>query len=218
MAEDIRTMKDTGNVKEFQVKYDLPDCVVLDSGYCSMGRMIAYEACKRSGYTYYDAVTLLELVPQYGLSKDQVDVYERKLRRRAYSAEELQEDEEFMRISKIFDEAADIALGKGKCLIHDRISKDQVIAKGYTCVSAMTYASDLDAKLVKARASSVYENIIDDSIIEEAIEEEDRIRKNWKRAHSKDEWGCLESYDLVLNTDTFGREYAIELLTSIMKK
>ena len=89
MAEDIRTMKDTSDVKEFQVKYELPDCVVLDSGYCSMGRMIAYEACKRSGYTYYDAVMLLELVPQYGLSKDQVDVYERKLRRRAYSAEEL---------------------------------------------------------------------------------------------------------------------------------
>ena len=218
MAEDIRKMKDLSGIKEFNAAYELPDCVVLDSAYCSMGRMIGFKACQISGYTYYDAVTLLELVPQYGVSKDDVDHYEQKLRTRSFTVEELQADEEFVRLSKIFDEAVDIALSKGRCLIHDRISKEEVLAKGYTCVSAMTYATDLKAKIVKARTSPNYENVKDDSAVIAGINEEDMIRKNWKRGHSKNEWGCLETYDLALNSDAFGRDYSAELLASLMKR
>ena len=87
MAEDIRTMKDVSNLKEFHAEYELPDCVVLDSAYCSMGRMIGYKACQISGYTYYDAVLLLELVPQYGVTKDDVDRYEQKLRHHSLTVE-----------------------------------------------------------------------------------------------------------------------------------
>ena len=218
MAEDIRKIKDLSGIKEFNAAYELPDCVVLDSAYCSMGRMIGFKACQISGYTYYDAVTLLELVPQYGVSKDDVDRYEQKLRTRSFTVEELQADEEFVRLSKIFDEAVDIALSKGRCLIHDRISKEEVLAKGYTCVSAMTYATDLKAKIVKARTSPLYENVKDDSAVIAGINEEDMIRKNWKRGHSKNEWGCLETYDLALNSDAFGRDYSAELLASLMKR
>lgn len=218
MAEDVRNVKDLSGVKEFQVQYDLPDCVVLDSAYCSMGRMIGFKACEKSGYTYYDAAILIELVPQYGLTKDDVDRYEQKLRSRSFTVEELQADEEFVRLSKIFDEAVDIALSRGKCLIHDRVSKEEVIAKGYTCVSAMTYATDRAAKIVRARVSPLYEHITDDRAIEAAIREEDMIRRNWKRGHSRNEWGCMETYDMSINSDAFGREYSIELLASLMMK
>lgn len=218
MAEDIRTMKDVSNVREFNVQYELPDCVVLDSAYCSMGRMIAYKACQLSGYTYYDAVVLLELVPQYNVTKDDVDRYEQKLRVRSFTEDELQEDAEFRRLSGIFSEAADIALSRGKCLIHDRLSKDEVIAKGYSCISAMTYATDMKAKIVKARTSPLYENVKDDSAVIAGIQEEDMIRKNWKRGHSRSEWGCLETYDLAINTDAFGLDYAAEMLAALMKK
>lgn len=218
MAEDIRAMKDVSNLKEFHAEYELPDCVVLDSAYCSMGRMIGYKACQISGYTYYDAVLLLELVPQYGVTKDDVDRYEQKLRHHSLTVEELQADEEYVRLSKIFDEAVDIALSRGRCLIHDRISKEEVIAKGYSCVSAMTYATDMKAKIVRARTSPLYENVSDDRAVIAGIGEEDMIRKNWKRGHSKNEWGCLETYDMALNTDMFGHDYTAELLARLMKK
>lgn len=218
MAEDVRKVKDVSNIKEFNVQYELPDCIVLDSGYCSMGRMIAYKACQLGGYAYYDAVTLLELVPQYNVTKDDVDLFEQKLRVRSFTAEELQEDAEFRRLSEIFSEAADIALSRGKCLIHDRLSKEEVIAKGYSCVNAMTYATDIKAKIVKARVSVLYENVKDDNAVIAAIRQEDMIRKNWKRGHSRSEWGCLETYDLAINTDTFGLDYAAKMLASLMKK
>ncbi|MBR3365390.1 MAG: hypothetical protein IKG53_11010 [Solobacterium sp.] len=218
MAEDIRKVKDVSGIKEFNAVYQLPDCVVLDSAYCSMGRMIGFKACQISGYTYYDANMLLELVPQYGVSKDDVDLYEQKLRTRSFTVEELQADEEFVRLSKIFDEAVDIALSKGRCLIHDRVSKEEVLAKGYSCVSAMTYATDIKAKIVKARTSPIYENVKDDSAVIAGIAEEDMIRRNWKRGHSKYEWGCLETYDMALNSDAFGRDFTAELLASLMKR
>ncbi len=218
MAEDIRNMKDVSNVKEFNVQYDAPDCIVLDSAYCSMGRMIGYKACQLGGYTFYDAVVLLELVPEYGITKDDVDIYEKKLRERLYTKEEMQADEEYIKLSKIFDEAVDIALSKGKCLIHDRMAKEEILAKGYSCVSAMTYATDDDAKIVRAKASPFYEKMEDPKAILACIDEEDRIRKNWKVGRSDNEWGKLETYDMALNSDAFGLDYTAQLLAKLMKK
>lgn len=218
MAEDIRNVKDTSNIKEFNVQYEGPDCIVLDSAYCSMGRMIGYKACSLGGYTYYDAAVLLELVPQYGITKDDVDIYEQKLRERLYTKEEMRADEEYMRLSKIFDEAVNIALSKGKCLIHDRMSKEEILAKGYSCVSVMTYALDVPAKIVRARVSPVYEHVEDDNAVIEGIKEEDRIRKNWKAGRSDNEWGNLETYDMALNSDAFGFDYTAELIAQLMKK
>ncbi len=217
MAEDIRNMKDTSGIKEFNTQFEGPDCIVLDSGYCSMGRMIGYKACQIGGYTYYDATVLLELVSQYGITKDDVDVYEKKLRERLYTREEMEADEEYQKLSKIFDEAVDIALSKGKCLIHDRMAKEEIIAKGHSCVSVMTYAQDLPAKIVKARTSVIYENVEDDNLVIKGIEEEDNIRKNWKRGRSDNEWGELTTYDMVLNTDVFGLAYTAELIAKLMK-
>ena len=45
MAEDIRMMKDLQHVEAFEKEYQRPDCIVLDSSYSSMGRMIAMKAC-----------------------------------------------------------------------------------------------------------------------------------------------------------------------------
>ncbi len=218
MAEDIRNVKSTAGIKEFEAVYANPHCVVLDSAYCSMGRMIGYKACEEAGYTYYDAPILLELVPEYGLTKDDVDVYEQKLRNEEFTGEQLRSDPVFAKLTEAFDKAVDIALAKGPCLIHDRVAKEEVIAKGYTCVSAMTYAVDMDAKIVKARTSVLYENVKDDEAVIRGIHEEDMIRKNWHRAHSDTEWGELSTYDIALNTDVFGRDYSAHLLAKIMKR
>ena len=132
MAEDVRNVGSTKGIKEFESVYEKPYCVVLDSAYCSMGRMIGYKACEEAGYAYYDAAILLELVPEYGITEDDVDVYEQKLRNGALSAEELKNDPEYRRLAEIFDKAVDIALSKGPCLIHDRITKEGILAKGYS--------------------------------------------------------------------------------------
>ena len=217
MAEDVRSAKSTAGIKEFESVYEKPHCVVLDSAYCSMGRMIGYKACQLSGYSYYDAAVLLELVPECGLSKDDVDVYEQKLRKENLTKEQLMSDPVFVKLTEVFDKAVDIALAKGPCLIHDRIAKEEVLAKGYTCISAMTYAADLKAKIVKARVSPLYCNEKDDEKVIQGIHEEDMIRINWHRAHSDTEWGDLNTYDIALNTDVFGRDYSASLLAKIMK-
>lgn len=217
MAEDVRNAKSTAGIKEFESVYEKPHCVVLDSAYCSMGRMIGFKACREAGYEYYDATILLELVPELGLTKDDVDEYEKKLRTESFTKEQLRNDPVFAKLSGAFDKAVDIALAKGPCLIHDRIAKEEVIAKGYSCVSAFTYAVDMKAKIVKARVSPLYCDVKDDEEVIKGIQEEDMIRINWHRAHSDTEWGELNTYDIALNTDVFGRDYSAKLLAKIMK-
>ena len=49
------------------------------------------------------------------------------------------------------------------------------------------------------------------------IHEEDNIRINWHKACSETVWGDLNTYDIALNTDVFGRDYSAKLLAKIMK-
>jgi hypothetical protein len=44
MAEDMSKALSTEGMTEFERGYAVPDCVVLDSAYCSMGRMVAVRA------------------------------------------------------------------------------------------------------------------------------------------------------------------------------
>ncbi len=217
MAEDIRKMFDTKGTKEFEAQYTLPDCIVLDSEYCSMGRMIADRACRKSGYAYWDAVMLLELVPESGVTIEDVEKFEQKLRRDNVTKEEIIADEEYKKITAAFDQAIDIALSRGKCLIHDRATKEMIIAKGYTCVSAMTYALDIPAKIVRAKLSPLYSYLTDDEEVKQKIHEEDMIRYNYHKAHSDTEWGKKETYDLMINTDMFIRDYSAVILACAMK-
>ena len=217
MAEDLRKGINTAGIKEFESVFESPYCVVLDSAYCSMGRMIGFKACEMAGYAYYDAAVLMDLVPEYGFTKDDVDVYEQKLRRENLTKEQMFSDPVFAKLTEAFDKAADIALSKGPCLIHDRIAKEEVIAKGYSCVSAFTYAVDMNAKLVKARVSPLYKDETDDEKVIQGIHEEDMIRINWHRAHSDTQWGDVNTYDIALNTDVFGRDCSAQLLAKIMK-
>ena len=217
MAEDVRTMGSTKGIREFEGVFEKPHCMVLDSAYCSMGRMIGFKACKEAGVDYYDAMVLLELVPEYGLTKDDVDAYEKKLRNESFTGEQLRSDPVFAKLTEAFDKAVDIALAKGPCLIHDRVAKEEVIAKGYSCVSAMTYAVDMKAKIVKARTSPLYKDVKDDEAVVKGIHEEDQIRINWHRAHSDTEWGDLNTYDIALNTDVFGLDYSAKILAKVMK-
>ena len=217
MAEDIRNMESTAGVKEFEKVFEKPHCVVLDSAYCSMGRMIGYKACEKTGYAYYDAVILLEQVPECGVTKEEVDEFEKKLRERDYTGEELKANPEYARLMAAFDKAVDIALAKGPCLIHDRVSKEDIEKRGYSCISAITYANDLDAKIVRAKLSPVYAGLDNDEDVIKGIKEEDMIRINWHRAHSDTEWGVLSTYDVCINSDAFGRDYSAEMLAKAMK-
>ena len=65
MRDDVHSKEFWDGVQKkaaFQKGFDRPDCIVLDSEYCSMGRMIAVKACERGGYTYYDAEKLMSLL------------------------------------------------------------------------------------------------------------------------------------------------------------
>ncbi len=217
MIEDVRNMKSTEGLKSFEVQFAKPHCIVLDSAYCSMGRMIGVKACRAAGYAYYDSVVLLDLLEDSPVTIEEVKKYEEGLRNRKWTKEELLADPEYIRLAEAFDKAADIALKNGPCLIHDRITKEEVLKKGYTCVSAMTYAEDIPAKIERAIFSPLYAHLTDEKEVLEKITEEDMIRINWHAGHSDIPWGEKENYDIMLNTDLLGRDYTAEVLAMVMR-
>ena len=121
MAEDMRNVASTEGMSEFERGYAVPDCVVLDSAYCSMGRMVAVRACKEAGWTYHDTVTLLDLVPECGVTPDDVDAFEAKATAPNADLAVLRKSDEYQRLSSAYRLAAERALAQGHCLIHDRV-------------------------------------------------------------------------------------------------
>lgn len=217
MAEDVRLAKSTAGMAEFELAYQAPDCIVLDSAYCSMGRMIAIRACKAAGWTYHDAVTLLDLVPESGVTTADVDAFERQFTGSEPNVAAVRATEEFQRICTAFHLAAEKAIVAGPCLIHDRVTKTYVEGLGHTCVSVMTYAHDLPAMRVRAKVSPLYKHLESDAELDAAIRREDSIRRAWHMLNSDSTmWGEPATYDLMINTDLIGRDFAAELLAQLM--
>jgi hypothetical protein len=217
MYENINNVKSTEGIAEFEKQFSKPDCVLLDSEYSSMGRMIGNKACKAAGYTYYDAVFLLDLVPETGVTMEEVRTFEQKLRKNDITREEIISEPGYDRITKAFDLAIDRALAKGPCLIHDRATKEMIEARGYSCVTVLTYATDIHAKIIRAKVSPLYAGMENDEDVIAAMREEDNIRKNYHKAHSDTVWGDKDTYDLCINSETAGRDYTAELIAHVMK-
>ena len=217
MAEDMRKTLSTEGMSEFERGYVVPDCVVLDSAYCSMGRMIAVRACKAAGWTYHDTMTLLDLVPECGVTADDVDAFEAKSAAPDANLDELRASDEYQRITGAYRLAAERALAQGPCLIHDRVSKAFVESLGKTCASAMTYASDQPAMRVRAKVSPLYAQLTSDAELDAAIAYENAHRRSWHAlADDGTTWGEPATYDLMINTDLIGRDFAAQLLAQLM--
>jgi hypothetical protein len=217
MAESMSSTLSTKGMSEFERGYVVPDCVVLDSAYCSMGRMIALRACKAAGWTYHDTVTLLDLVPECGVTADDVDAFEAKSAAPDANLNELRSSDEYQRILAAYRLAAERALAEGPCLIHDRVGKAFVQSLGKTCASAMTYASDRPAMRVRAKVSPLYADLTDDAELDAAIAYENAHRRSWHAlADDRTTWGEPETYDLMINTDLIGRDFAAQILAQLM--
>lgn len=217
MAESMSSTLSTKGMSEFERGYVVPDCVVLDSAYCSMGRMIALRACKAAGWTYHDTVTLLDLVPECGVTADDVDAFEAKSAAPDANLNELRSSDEYQRILAAYRLAAERALAEGPCLIHDRVGKAFVQSLGKTCASAMTYASDRPAMRVRAKVSPLYADLTDDAELDAAIAYENAHRRSWHAlADDGTTWGEPETYDLMINTDLIGRDFAAQILAQLM--
>ena len=218
MAEDIHKIANPEGIVEFERGYVVPDCVVLDSAYCSMGRMVALRACDAAGWTMHDSNTLLALVPECGVTMDDVEACENEATAEGADLAALRESDEYKRISGAFRLAAERALNQGPCLIHDRVTKAFVESLGKTCVSAMTYASDRPAMRVRAQYSPLYAHLTDPDELDAAIAHEDARRRTWHALGGDDtRWGDPATYDLMLCTDTIGRDFAAELLARLMQ-
>ena len=218
MAEDLRTVKSTDGIREFDRGYELPDCVVLDSAYCSMGRMVAVRACKMAGWNYFDSVTLLELVPECGVTIEDVEGFERSFADGVCDVVAMRVTEEFRRIWRAFRLAVERALAQGPCLIHDRASRALVESLGKHAVTAMTYANDTQAMRVRAHFSPLYEHLTSDADLDAAIMREDNVRRAWHAlTNDGTRWGEPVTYDLMLSTDLIGRDFAAEMLALLMQ-
>ena len=217
MAESMSNTLSTKGMSEFERGYTVPDCVVLDSAYCSMGRMIALRACEAAGWAYHDTVTLLELVPECGVAADDVDAFETKSAAPDANLDELRATDEYQRIVSAYRLAAERALEEGPCLIHDRVGKAFVQSLDITCASAMTYASDRPAMRVRAKVSPLYADLTDEAELDAAIAYENAHRRSWHAlADDGTTWGEPATYDLMINTDLIGRDFAAQILAQLM--
>lgn len=218
MAEDLRTMDSTAGMPEFERGYHVPDCIVLDSTYSSMGRMVALRACEEAGWTYYDSVTLLELVPECGVSIEDVEDFDRRVAEGELDAESARAAKEFSRIWQAYLLAARRALAQGPCLIHDRLTRAAVEELGHSCVAVLSCAFDVEAMRVRTRFSPKYANLATDAELDAAAAREDATRRAWHAlADGMTRWADVATYDLVLNTDYLGRDFAAELLRRLMQ-
>lgn len=200
----------------FEKKMKRPDCIILDSEYCSMGRMIAGKACEGTSYTYYDAALLLELLPEVREEKAAILEYDAVLAGWEKTAEELAEDPEFQRISGIYQRAVQKALELGPCLIHERGIKEKVEAMGYSCLSAIAYGTVQESKRGRAKATPDYGMLETEEELDQAIAAEDRKRRLYHDALSSSPWGAKETYDLCINTEILGKEAGVRLLRFLM--
>lgn len=216
MAEDIRTMQDTTGVAAFHHQFEKPYCVLLDSEYCSMGRMIAAKACEKAGYTYYDAVILLELLDDPKVTTAYMDKVEKQLRSKHLSREEILSIDGYKELNAAFEKAIDLALAKGPCLIHDRAVKEEIEKRGYSVFTVLNYATDINTKIERAKLSPANSDCHSDEEFLARIQEEDNIRYNFHHAKSDTTWGDKATYDLCLNAETLGRDYAGEVLANVL--
>ena len=217
-------MRDTIQSKEFlegvqkkaafQKQFERPHCIILDSEYCSMGRMIALNACEENGYAYYDAEKLMGLLKPE--ERERVLNYDKLLEDINLKEQTLKEDPEFRYVSGLYQSAIRIALENGLCLIHECGIKELIEADGYTCFSVLFYAVNQQEKRERAKTTAIYGNLETNEELDKAIEKEDHGRRIYHNALSEKLWGKKESYDLCLNTDALGRKKAAELLGELM--
>ena len=115
-----------------------------------------------------------------------------------------------------FEKAIAIALSKGPCLIHDRAVKEEIQKRGYSVFTVLNYATNQSTKIERAKLSPANNDCHTDEEYLIRIQEEDNIRYNFHHAKSDTTWGDKATYDLCLNAETLGRDYAIEVLANIL--
>ena len=106
MRDDVHSKEFWDGVEKkatFQKQFKRPDCIILDSEYCSMGRMIAVKACESSGYAYYDAEKLMSLLKPE--ERELVAQYDKVLENTELTAEDLKKDKEFACVCQLYQQA-----------------------------------------------------------------------------------------------------------------
>ncbi len=217
MRDDVHSKEFWNGVAKkatFQKQFERPDCIILDSEYCSMGRMIAVKACESSGYAYYDAEKLMSLLKPE--DRELVARYDKVLENMELRAEDLEKDEEFACVCERYQQAIRLALEEGPCLIHECGIKEKIESEGYRCLSVLFYAVDQQEKRERAKTTAIYKDLETSEELDKAIEKEDHRRRIYHDALSKRPWGMKEAYDVCLNTDAMGRKKSEELLSALM--
>lgn len=217
MRDDVHSKEFWDGVEKkatFQKQFKRPDCIILDSEYCSMGRMIAVKACESSGYAYYDAEKLMSLLKPE--ERELVAQYDKVLENTELTAEDLKKDKEFACVCQLYQQAIRQALKEGPCLIHECGIKERLEQDGYTSLSVLFYAMDQQEKRERAKTTAIYKDLETPEQLDKAIEKENHRRRIYHDALSDRPWGMKEAYDLCLNTDVMGRKKSAELLGALM--
>lgn len=215
MIEEMSKWNEKGK-ESFVIQYNTPEIVLLDSAYCSMGRMIARKACAEAGFRYFDAAELLKLIPDSELSIEEIDAFEKKLYDENIDIEGIQKEREFNKINDAFNKASDRAIASGRCLIHERACTHKIKAANSHVLTVFTFTDKKAFILERATVNPVYAELKSEKDIMNAVITENNIRRNWKKLRGDSAWGDISSYDISMNTDMLGRDYSSVILADLM--
>lgn len=204
MAENILKMASIDGVEAFMKRFIPSQVIVVDSMYCSMGRMVLLDAVKDTPYTYYDLQQIVELLDQ----KDQQAFF---LFEQQFKQDGKAMDEKLW--LRIIDKVKELIV-QGPCMIHDTVSKAFVEKLGYTCMTIMITSYDMKAKKERAKRSPLYQDVSDQDL-PDCIVKEDQLRQ-YISSLTNGHYGQITEYDLILNTDCFGRQDASLILNGIL--
>lgn len=189
MAENIKdpeVMRRASELSSFLVNYEKCDCILVDSNFCAMGRMIAVEACENSKYTYYDGYELLKLMELSDEEIKKITSFDEVLDTYTGSIKDLRDSERFKYVVSMYNKAIKKALEKGPALIHERGVRSYIKELGYSVMSIILYTSNVEYRRQRALVSAYCKKLVDEGMsVDEAIRRQDRRRELYQigRAH-----------------------------------
>lgn len=189
--------------------------VFMDSEYCSMGRWISMIVGDVCGMKLYEGIELADLADEEWLTRSYLNDFDNRISGK--SADELRDDEEFVRVNDALARAAQKAITAGPCIIHER-GLGSILKDTPDSMRVLLYNSSMEHRIPRAVGDPTFDLAgKEEGEVVAFINSQDADRAAYRDALTDEAWGEKRSYDLCIDSDLLGREKCAEILISSIR-
>lgn len=197
--------------------------ITIGREYCSGGAETARILAEKMNIPYYDRDLIDHAVAKTNLSLEQVLANEERPDGKFMDpyGKKIYRDDPSLSLpahARIYDAQCDAVrkfAGEGPCVIVGRCA-DYVLGECSRVIDVVNVFIRADKNKRIARAMRLYG--ISAVEAEKQIQNTDRIRAKYYKAHTNREWGDPNNYDLIIDTGIFGTEGAANLIEAAVKE